>query len=435
MTIFPVTVPASLVSSLALDPAADDWGQAVRHAVGTTDGETYVLSGLWREAPRGSGDDGRGCIHQLITRHAPDGETLATAVIAHEVPGGGATSAIRRGGNGNLSVLPDGTLVLSSKPGNTYLFTPGLDRLPATWSMDERPGWSDEPQTDDPFAATVAVTPGGRLVCLASEHRVENWGYARGNLIAVSEPGARLAPGHKPVLRAVATLKTDVKRQKEPDAVPHVRFGDAPVLQDNRPSPSLTETMSARFGWGFRKDGAFLFRPVPLAEDLYAVPVFGGTYRSGSRGQAFSFALLDDQGTLRGELGGLDLHADSPYNGANYRLTADPYRGRAFHLNRYGLYAWTADGTLQARLPTAEAPFKALTNFELLTATPTGELLLSHRKQHLLLRVTVPDDLTTLGAAVADTLAGLARARNAAKKRHAPVNWLWTEGNGAVHHL
>ncbi|MGW4651974.1 hypothetical protein [Kitasatospora sp. NPDC004289] len=436
MTIFPVTVPASLVSATGLEPEAGDWRRAVRHAVGTPDGETYVLSGLWRQTRYGGVDDGRDFICQLITRHGPDGDTRTTAVITHEAPGGaGPTSTVRR--SESLTLLPDGTLVLSGKPGNTHLFTPELDRLLAAWHMDDRPSWSDEPQTDDPFAATVSVTPGGRLLCLTSEHRLENWGYPRGNLIAVSAPGDHLAPGHKPVLRAIATLKDSTKRQTENDAIAHVRYGEDPVLFDNRPLPTLTETMSARFGRSyFREDGAFLSRPVPLADDLYAVPVFGGTYRSGSRGQAFSFTLLDDHGNHQGELGGLDLHADSPYNGAHYRLTADPHRGRAFHLNRYGLYAWTADGTLHAKLPTDRAPFKALTNFELLTATPTGDLLLTHTKQHLILRIPIPADLTELPTAVTEALAGLPKARNAAKKRHTPVvNWLWTENSSTVHHL
>ncbi|GAA3005721.1 hypothetical protein GCM10020229_16990 [Kitasatospora albolonga] len=225
MTIFPVTVPASLVSATGLEPEAGDWHRAVRHAVGTPDGETYVLSGLWRQTRYGGVDDGRDFICQLITRHGPDGDTRTTAVITHEAPGGaGPTSTVRR--SESLTLLPDGTLVLSGKPGNTHLFTPELDRLLAAWHMDDRPSWSDEPQTDDPFAATVSVTPGGRLLCLTSEHRLENWGYPRGNLIAVSEPGDHLAPGHSPScgrLRVAAScgvrkVPSEMSRIRQPAA-------------------------------------------------------------------------------------------------------------------------------------------------------------------------------------------------------------------------
>ncbi|MGW4649813.1 hypothetical protein [Kitasatospora sp. NPDC004289] len=435
MTLFPITVPASLAESLGLDPATDDWGHEIRHAVGTGAGDTYVLSGLWRRDGQRTEDGGRGFVLQLITRHAPDGAATATAVIPYEVPGG-TRSTISWGNESSLALLPDGTLVLSSRPGNTHLLAPGLDRELAGWRMSTYSWTKEENGPDDPFAASVAVTPGGRLLCLVSETSLENWGVPIPNLVAVSDPGEVLAPGHKPVLHAFATLSTSAARQTEQDAHPHVRHAGAPVLGDNRPAPALGTLVSGLVGGSaYDWDRAFLHRPAPLSDELYVVPVYGRTYRSGSRGQRFAFALLDAEGTVHGHLGGLDLRADSPYTGHLFDLTTDPHRGLAFHLNRYGLYAWTADGTLRAALRTTEAPFKALTHFALLAATPTGELLLAHRKQHFVLRVPVPADLTALGESVTEALAGLAKARNAAKKQHAPVNWLWTTPGGAVHHL
>ncbi|KQV14844.1 MULTISPECIES: hypothetical protein [unclassified Kitasatospora] len=435
MTLFPVTVPASLIQSHGLDPDADGWGQEVRHAVGTASGDMYVLSGLRRSVPRGVEEGGQGFTYQLITRHDADGATVATAVIGYEVPGG-TPSAISWGKEANLAVLPDGTLALSSRPGNTHLLSPGLDELLAGWRMSAMPWSRDEGSADDPFAASIAVTPAGRLVCLTSENRLGSWGIPLPNLVAVTEPGAVPVLGHKPVLRALATLESSAARQTEEDAHPHIRHGDGPVVRDNRPSPSLAQAMVSLLGGSVHDwHNAFLTRPVPLADDLYVVPVFGRTYRAGSRGQSFAFALLDDHGTVRGRLDGLDLYQDSPYTGENFTVVADPHSARAFHLNRYGLYAWTADGALRAKLPTADAPFKALTHFALLTATPTGDLLLAHRKQHLVMRVPVPADLADLPAAVADALSGVARERTALKKRHSPVNWLWSEDTGAVHHL
>ncbi|MFI5531827.1 hypothetical protein ACIA8O_25170 [Kitasatospora sp. NPDC051853] len=435
MTLFPITVPSSLAASLGLDPTNDEWGQEIRHAVGTEAGDTYVLSGLWRHDRRRAEDGGQGFVLQLITRHTPDGETAATAVIPYEVPGG-TRSVISWGDESRLALLPDGTLVLSSRPGNTHLLAPGLDRLLAGWRMSTYSWTKDEGGLpDDPFAASVAVTPGGRLLCLATETSLENWGVPIANLVAVTDPGAVLAPGHKPVLRALTTLSTSADRQSEEDARPHVRHGDAPVLRDNRPPSLLEQLPGLAGGTAYDWNRAFLRRPAPLSDELYVVPVYGRTYRSGSRGQRFAFTLLDDRGTVRGRLDGMDRYQDSPYTGHLFDLTTDPHRGRAFHLNRYGLYAWTADGALRAKLPTTEAPFKALTHFSLLAATPAGELLLAHRKQHLLLRVPAPADLADLPAAVAEALAGLAKGRNAAKRRHAPENWLWSEEAGAVHHL
>ncbi|MFJ8043360.1 hypothetical protein ACIRBX_22975 [Kitasatospora sp. NPDC096147] len=436
MILMPVTVPAVLIDEVGLDPAADSWRQEVLHAVGTPDGGAYVLSSLWRHDPRPAGDGGRGFGCRLITRHDPDGTALATAVLAQELPGR-APSVVVPGNDAALAVLPDGALAVSSRPGNTHLLTPALDALAAGWTMPANPRARDGAgPADDPFAASVAVTPGGRLLCLNAERNLGPWGVPLVNLVTLSEPAARPAVGHKPELRALATLGTERTRQSEADAQPHLRHGDAPVAAGHRPSPTLVEILPELVGGAaHRWKDAFLRRPVPIAEDRYVVPVFGRTHRAGSRGQVFAFVLLDDTGAVRGHLGGLDPYAHSPYTGDHFTVAADPARGTAFHLNRYGLFGWTADGALRAQLLTTDAPFKALTTFELLTVTPAGELLLAHRTQHLLLRVPVPAELAGLPAAVTEALAGLTRARNALKRRHAPVEWLWPEATGAVHHL
>lgn len=121
----------------------------------------------------------------------------------------------------------------------------------------------------------------------------------------------------------------------------------------------------------------------------------------------------------------MHLREDSPFTGFDFTVVADPYRARAFHLNRYGLYAWSADGVLCSRMPTAEKPFKPLVHFALLECTPAGELLLAHRKQHLLLRVPVPQDLDDLAVAVEAAL----------KKQYAPVSWLWSDSAATVNPL
>ncbi|WP_328389982.1 hypothetical protein OHS81_34805 [Streptomyces sp. NBC_00400] len=73
-------------------------------------------------------------------------------------------------------------------------------------------------------------------------------------------------------------------------------------------------------------------------------------------------------------------------------------------------------------LISSDKPFKALTHFTLLECTPAGELLLAHRKQHLLLRVPVPKELDGLAAAVEAALKGYGRGRTALKRQYNPVN-------------
>ncbi|MEU9235594.1 hypothetical protein [Streptomyces subrutilus] len=439
MTLLPITVPASLLDVHHLDPEAGGWGFRVDHAVATAAGDTYVLAGLrrYRGQAAGSADPAEQNFgYQLITRYGSDGKPTATAVFGQAVPGGVPTAMPERDGT-TLAVLPDGVVAVSSKPGSTYLLSPDLDEVLVSWPMSW--GWEKrQDPAEDPFAASIAVTPAGRLLCMTSEYGLSNWAGAHANIVAVSEPGTTLGPGRKPVLRAIATLDARTDHQSDTDSYAHVRYGDEPVGRGNRPSPSLTEALSELTGTSGSVYGYLdskMTRPAALGDDLFVVPVFGKTYRSTNRGQEFSFALVDDRGVLQGRLGGLHLREDSPFTGFDFTLVADPHRARAFHLNRYGLYAWSANGVLRARISTAEKPFKPLVHFALLECTPAGELLLAHRKQHLLLRVPVPQDLDDLAEAVESALKGYGRERTALKKQYSPVSWLWSESAASVNHL
>lgn len=432
----PLTLPASLMDTHHVDPAADGWGFMTHHVVATPAGDTYALSGAGRyrwEADGSTDPAEQNFGYQMITRHAPDGTPAATALFGQPQPDG-TPSAIAEGERPNLAVLPDGTVALSSKPGSTHLISSDLSRVLASWTMPW--GWEEEKaRTGDPYAASIAVTPSGRLLCATSEYNLSNWAGAHPNIIALSEPGSSLAPGSKATLRAIATHDSRTARQTDADQYPHVRFRGAPVGRDNRPAPSLTEVVSkdARSPYDYRD--STMGRPALLGDDLFVVPVFGKIYRSGNRGQVFTFVLLDDQGVVRGRLEGLDPYKDSPFTGFCFTVVADPYRARAFHLNRYGLYAWDADGRLRSRMSTEDKPFKALTHFALLECTPAGELLLAHRKQHLLLRVPVPEELDGLAAAVEAALKGYGTGRNALKRQYNPVNWHWVDHSAQVHHL
>ncbi|MEU8516843.1 hypothetical protein AB0C76_35435 [Kitasatospora sp. NPDC048722] len=440
MPALPMTLPAALADTHGLDPAAGGWAFTPRHAVATPDGDTYVVSTLWRAGhATGHPADPAHCPlnYRSITRYAPDGTPVATAVSGGPRPDGTPSAIIPDGDGDTLAVLPDGTVALALCPGITHLFSADLSRVvgtfPMPWGFEE-----EKARAGDPFAASITVTPSGRLLCTTSEYGLK-WAGATLNIVAVSEPGTALAPGSKPTLRAIASLHANTDRQTGADQHPHVVFGDAPVCRDNRPSPTLTDLLSdlsgiTRSPYAYGYEDCKMTRPSALGDDLFVVPVFGRAYRSTDRGQEFSFALLDDQGTLRGRLEGLHRYDDSPFTGLAFTVTADPHRGHAFHLNRYGLYAWTADGRLRSRISTAVKPYTALKNFELLECTPAGEVLLLHRKQRLLLRVPVPQDLDALPAAVEAALKGYGSGRLALKKQYAPVDWCWLDTTGRVFH-
>ncbi|MEV4333632.1 hypothetical protein AB0K02_24345 [Streptomyces sp. NPDC049597] len=436
---FPLTLPALMVNAHRVDLTAkpSDGLHFTVFDVGSAPfGDTYVLGGVRRyrtlpESPRDPAEEN--FTYGFITRYAPDGSPVDTALFAQPHLDG-SPSALPEAGDMTLAVLPDGTVALSQSPGSTFLLSADLSRVLEAWRMPF--GYSiEEGGPGDPYAVSLSVTPSGRLLGVTSEYGLSNWAGARPNIVALSEPGSSLAPGAKATLQAIASLDARTARQTEADLSPHVRFQGAPVGRDNRPSPSLTELVSSYARSPYEYSDCTLGRPAPLGDDLFVVPVFSRIYRSGNRGGAFTFALLDDRGRLAGRLEGMDLYKDSPFTGFCFTVVTDPHRARAFHLNRYGLYAWGPDGQLRARMSTEDTALKALTHFTLMDCTPAGDLLLVHRTQNLVLRVPVPEDLGELQGVVETALKTFRTQRTALKKRFAPVNWHWVEQSARVHRL
>lgn len=172
-----------------------------------------------------------------------------------------------------------------------------------------------------------------------------------------------------------------------------------------------------------------------VREDLFVVPIFGHIFRGGSRGQRFAFVLVSDKGEIVGQLGGMHLYRDSPFTGFCFEIAADPARERIYHLNRYGLFAWTAKGMRAQRLDLEDNRYKLLKHFTLVDCTPAGDLILVHRTQHLMLRIPCPTSLGDLGQAVEVALRSHAKERALLKRQWQPVNWHWTDSTVPLHRL
>ncbi|MBT2511454.1 hypothetical protein J7I98_37780 [Streptomyces sp. ISL-98] len=435
MQTLPLALPGTLVNLHRIDTAlhAKCWDVQAHDVVAAPNGDVYALYRVHRYM-YGVADEHDPAVanfgYRIITRYSADGEVLASALCCPE--GADETaSAVVDGSDMTLCVLPNGTLTISTRPNNTTLVTPDLSRVIATYDSKERRP-SKEFTPGDAFATSIGVTPSGRLLCTIAEYGVWNYGSAITNLVGVAD-GALTATS-KPVIHALASLDPEPARHSERDVRAHVTYQGAPVGLANRPRPALTELAAGEdrlSGWRDSRLG----RPVPLADDLFVVPVYARTFRGGSRGRPFVFALVNDQGEMTGRLHGMHQRSDSPFTGFCFNLAADPHRGYAFHLNRYGLYAWNRAGVLRAKLDTETKTFKPLTHFTLTACSPVGDLLLVHSKQHLILRVPVPDDLTGLAAAVEEALRAYARQRTVLKRQWAPVNWHWTQTSAPVHRL
>ncbi|MER7466429.1 hypothetical protein [Streptomyces sp. NPDC097981] len=434
--ILPLALPGTLVDHHRIDLTAlysTGWGIHTYDVAGTPNGEVYALYGVYRHT-YGVADDEQdpakaGFGYRIITRYSANGEVLASALFRSD--GAGEPSAVVDGNDMSLCVLPDGVLAISTRPDNTTLVAPDLSRVLAAYdSKDRRPFGEFAP--GDAFATSISVTPSGRLLCTVAEYGVWRYGNLLTNIVGVAD-GA-LTAHSKPVIKALAALDPAPAHHSGIDSRAHATYRGAPIGLANRPRPALTELVADEdplSGW----DDSRLGRPVALADDLFVVPVYAKTFRGGSRGRPFVFALVDDRGEMTGRLHGLHEWRDSPFTGFNFNLAADPNHGHAFHLNRYGLYAWNKAGVLRAKLATDTKAFKPLTHFTLAACSPDGDLLLVHTKQHLILRVPAPDDLTVLAAAVEEALRAYARQRTALKKEWEPVNWHWTLTSAPVYRL
>lgn len=435
----PLVLPDWLVATYQLDLTLNysaGWGFHHRDVAFSPTGDMYALSTIWRYRPDGGADPAeRSCRGGLITRYAPDGTPMATTLVGMPHPDG-TPSAVSNGADGTggvgLCVLPDGTVVLTTRHDGTYLLDRELRTLLASYTRPpyDRDSYGFNQPLGTSFAGRIRVTPGGRLLCVLDEYGVDRYGALLPNLLAVADGG--LSAAGTPDLDVIAAADGAPHHQTPDHVRPFARYQGRPVGFDHRPAPDLGELTAQRWpevDWW--RHPPTLRTPEPLGDDLFVVPLFGHLLRGGNRGRCFVFALVDDRGTLVGRLEGLDFWQDSPFTGEHYTVVTDPGRRLAFHLNRYGLYAWDADGTLLGRVSTEDKPFKALTNFQLLGCSPAGDLILVHDKQHLLLRVPVPD--MDLGSAVSAALQAYTRERTSLKKTFPQTNWHWTHPQ--VHHL
>lgn len=433
----PVTHPLLFPSSLMLPGAHEEGAYSGSHHAAvdfSPSGDCYVLSGLRQY----SACQTRGTRVWTVARHRPDGTLAAHLVLIRSEDREDREVRETRSGisayTTDLCVLPDGTLALSSDENRTFLVDADLTTLLGAWEGVPRTGRHEEElnvaeHVESTFAAAMRTTPSGRLLCVVSEFGTGGWGGASGpNLLGMAE--GTLTPEHRPTIEVFACLRTpepgeEGRNTNQP--LPHTSHEGSPVDGLNRPAPSLVEAVHER--WAMGPWLSWRFRPhteayTVVADDLFVVPVFDG-FRP-NKWDEYAYALVDDTGALVGRLDGPGRGDRSPVPGDRHTVAADPARGRIFHVNRSGLYVWSANGTLLTMLPTTEKAYRLLKHLKLMGCGPDGDLVLLRPEHNLLTRVEVPDDLDRLGDAVAAALADHTRQRTRMKKQLSPSDWLWT---------
>ncbi|MBE3001614.1 hypothetical protein IDM40_23390 [Nocardiopsis sp. HNM0947] len=386
-TLHPILFPQSLdVAGLGLTGGHTWKHLAVRTA---PDGGRYTLSDVGPDLTHaGVSHNDRGAVtEQVLTRYSPDGRPSAQTLVrgSHEWSVADA-----------LSVLPDGRPLLSTRDNRARVLEPGLDTAEPVCA----PG-------TDRWAHRTRTTPSGRVLCLLGD-----------NVVAVSqEPvGTEL-----PELTAVTALRRERPALRGPRYYP-----PSDGSGEGEPRTELAEQITGRYGTGFRVPRPESVRDVvPIDDSTFVVLMLGWFKHAAQRGGDFLFGLVDSEGTLLGHLD-LDTHRDSPCRGVRYDVVTDHRRDRIVHLNTFGLYTFDLSGNRTCQLSTEDRRFAPLKHFRLHDIDGNGGLVLVHEKQHLVLTVPLPDDVSDLPDAVTDALAHFRRARHRLKKEYAPTDWNWT---------
>ncbi|MFE3546642.1 hypothetical protein ACFXK0_27075 [Nocardia sp. NPDC059177] len=436
-TVHRIPIPTQLLERFGVVPGGDDaveFGYDHYDVSFTADGQHMITLSRVYAGPkpwRGAESTILNCF--LITKCGSDGEATAAAIGACSDDDGRPSQFSGPWLGSHVCALPSGSVAVSTMGDCTYLIEEDLAAVQAAFTQPHQSPPERKNRADNPFVSAMRRTPGGRLLCLVEECDVY-YGNSVRNLVGVADDP--LTPTSRPPVHVFATRDDRAERQTRHHQRPYLLFDGAPVLGGHRPQPTLATLVprGEETVWINPHRPPTLRTPEPLSDDLFVVPLFSQTLRGGSKGLPFVFALLDDTGKLHGRLEGMDAYRHSPYAGSHERVSTDPDRGLVYHLNKSGLFVWAGDGTLLSWLDTAVKEFKPLAAFELRGCAPDGDIVLIHPKQHLLLRIPVPDPKDP-GPAVADALRDYRRLRTTLKKAHTPASWGWTWVPDQLHYL
>ncbi len=298
----------------------------------------------------------------------------------------------------DLAVVSEGWLVMS-RAGRSWLV--GEDgKIVRAFAVDD---WDNKPKMyRENFAVRGAMRPDGRIVVGVAEADTN----MAANVIAISLEPPVFAKG-QPLLRYLTSLAKIADVGAE---IPYVRLADGkPFVDKARPGKVLSE-IKGNPGYG-----AWLGGLCAVSDRTTLVAVY-------SRYTTFQLALVDDTGAFVAEL---DLDGDTPYKDDHLVVAADQRHGRVVFKSKAHLHVFDERGNTIKRIDLTDNAFKPLAAFHLLGVSPTGQILLCHKKQHTLLLVDPTPEIKELRPALAAAAAHYKVAWAAAKKVHKPVNGRW----------
>jgi hypothetical protein len=212
-----VPLPSALVDHHAVDlerKYTDGWGVKVDDVATAPTGEICALCSVHRHTYGVADDEADPAKahfgYSLLTRYAPDGTPLATAVsgqseyLRQDTTLGGPTTGLGKDlwWAKGLCVLPDGTLAATGPGDHTHLVTADLTAVTAHHGMPRR---NYDGGLRDPFASWISTTPAGRLLCTTGEYGLYSYADLLDNIVSITD--RPLTPTSKPTLQAAPGVR------------------------------------------------------------------------------------------------------------------------------------------------------------------------------------------------------------------------------------
>lgn len=251
------------------------------------------------------------------------------------------------------------------------------------------------------------------------------------NLVCLSD-GSPLSVAQRPQLDCIGCVYSTL--DYETNAwFPYIKMSSGERVGTGcRPVPSLLSQASELFGVGLH-DG-WIKQALPLDETKCAVSLFHKYMRGGSKGLPFAFGILDYAGRVVGRLDGIDDYNESPYSEHHHTLAVDRRYRRIVYKNKAAFFLFDFDGRVLAKVALDNADVKAMAAFHLGCCGADGQIVLYHRKQHLVLQMDPIAQPVDLESAIAIAMTDYNAQRSKLKKQHAPESYRWLAPAPAVRH-
>jgi len=423
----PLFLPEHLIAAHAILLENDFPFQPVTFCFGPQ-GDCFVLSKLEYNYFRYDDTDKRGSFQcYVINAFGPDGSLSAIAEFSKlyerfNAPGQDNWDQF----DPYLWVSPQNMVVLSTQANRCFLFDAAMERELGSYASFGKKAELHEVN----FAYQIESAPDGRILCLVGEPGLHTAHFSS-NLVCISD-GTALTAGHRPNLACIACLKFRLEYESN-SRFPYVRLPNgAAAGAGNRPEPSLEQQAKDTLGVSLNRP--WIGQVLPLGSETCVVSVYNGQMRGGSKGLPFVFGLLRYDGRLIGKLDGIDEYEESPFVEYHFRLAVDHRHHRIIYKNKFAFYLFDFEGRLIEKVMLDGADVKAASPMRLGCCGPTGQIVLYHPKQSLMLTIDPFEQSSDLRQALTASLVDYSTGRKNLKKAFDPVNYRWISPQDAQRH-